>query len=213
MGPKIILLGDSIRQSYQDAVRNALAGRADVVGPEENGMHAGFTLDNLDRWLAELGTPDVVHWNNGLHDIGHTPARSPHQFPLDAYTENLGRIRTRLRRAGAAIVWATTTPVRPACGAGASQDAAQGLCRRGSALRSPDREFTPDDWSWDNEEIVWYNATARELMESDDVKVNDLHALVAADPGRFLAEDGVHLSAEGVRECAAAVSAAVEEFI
>lgn len=186
---KIILLGDSIRQSYQDAVKKALAGRAEVVGPEENGMHAAFTLDNLGRWLAELGTPDVVHWNNGLHDVGLNPARSPHQFPLDAYTENLSRIRTRLRRTGAVIVWATTTPVRP------------------------DREFTPDDWSWDNEEIIWYNATARELMESDDVKVNDLHALVVADPGRLLAEDGVHLSAEGVKECAAAVSAAIEESI
>ncbi len=187
--PKLLLLGDSIRQSYQDAVKKVLGKRAEVVGPAENCMHAAFTLDNLDRWLAELGVPDVVHWNNGLHDVGHDPARIPHQFQLDAYKANLSRVRARLRQTGAVIVWATTTPVRA------------------------DHEFQADGWSWDNEEIVWYNATARELMESDDVKVNDLHAVVEADPARFLAEDGVHLSAEGVLECAAAVAAAIEEFL
>ena len=187
--PKLLLLGDSIRLSYQDAVEKLVGKRAAVAGPAENCRHAAFTLDNLDRWLAEFGVPDVVHWNNGLHDVGRNPVRSPHQFPLSAYTENLRRIRALLRRRGAAIVWATTTPVHP------------------------ESTFTGDDWSWDNEEIVWYNATARELMESDDVKVNDLHALAAAEPGRFLAEDKVHLSPEGVRRCAEAVWGAVQEFI
>lgn len=187
--PKLLLLGDSIRLSYQDAVEKLVGRRAAVVGPAENCRHAAFTLDNLDRWLAELGDPHVVHWNNGLHDVGHNPWRSPHQFPLDAYTANLRRILARLRETGAEIVWATTTPIHP------------------------DSPFREDDWSWDSEEIVWYNATARELMESDDVKVNDLHALVAAEPGRFLAEDKVHLGPEGVRRCAEAVWGAVEEFI
>jgi lysophospholipase L1-like esterase len=186
---RLLLLGDSIRLSYQDAVRKLAGKRATVVGPAENCRHAAFTLDNLDRWLGELGDPQVVHWNNGLHDIAHDPRRSPHQFPLDAYTTNLRRILARLRRTGAEIVWATTTPVHP------------------------DSPFREDDCSWDNEEIVWYNATARELMESDDVKVNDLHALVAADPDRLLADDQIHLSPEGVGKCAEAVWGAVEEFI
>lgn len=186
---RVLLLGDSIRLSYQGAVKLLLAGRAEVVGPSENCRHAAFTLDNLDKWLAEVGPPDVVHWNNGLHDVGHNPTRSPHQFSLDAYTENLRRVRARLRRSGAAIVWATTTPVHPAS------------------------TFNDDDWSWDNEEIVWYNATVRELMESDDVKVNDLHSLVAADPDGLLSGDRIHLSAEGVARCAEAVCAAIEEFI
>jgi lysophospholipase L1-like esterase len=187
--PKVLLLGDSIRQSCQKAVKDILGKRAEVIGPAENCRHAAYTLDNLDRWLAELGTPDVVHWNNGLHDIGHNAARSPHQFPLDVYTANLRRIRERLRETGASIVWATTTPVRT------------------------DRVSTPDGWTWDNEEIVWYNATARELMDADDVKINDLHALVAGDRERFLSEDRVHLSDEGVAKCAQAVCAAAEEFI
>ena len=187
--PRVLLLGDSIRQSYQGAVKRRLAGRAEVVGPAENCQHAAFTLNNLDRWLAELGKPDVVHWNNGLHDVGCNPARSPHQFTLDVYTANLRLIVEKLRRTGAAIVWAATTPVHPDC------------------------EFTLEDWSWDNEEIVWYNATARELMESEDVKVNDLHSVIAADPDRLLADDKIHLSREGVEKCAEAVCAALEEFI
>ncbi len=34
--PKILLLGDSIRKSYQLSVAEKLAGVAEVVGPEDN---------------------------------------------------------------------------------------------------------------------------------------------------------------------------------
>jgi lysophospholipase L1-like esterase len=183
--PKVVLLGDSIRESYQPIVKEILDGRADVVGPDENCQFSAHTLANLDRWLEELGRPEVVHWNNGIHDVGHNPAREPVQFALQDYLSNLRAILAKLAATGAKTIWATTTPVHP------------------------ERPFVPDAWSWRNNEIDEYNAAARELMESSGLHVNDLHAVVAADPGRYLAEDMLHLSDEGKRSCADAVARAI----
>ena len=183
--PRVLLLGDSIRMSYQPRVTELLSGRAEVVGPAENCQFSAFTLEALDRWLAEIGQPDIVHWNNGLHDVGHNPDRSPVQYPLDAYLANLRAILARLRDTEAAVIWATMTPVHP------------------------NRPFVTTEWWWRNEEIDAYNAAARELMCTEGVPVNDLHAIVASDCNQYLAADMLHLSEAGVHRCAAAVFDAV----
>ena len=189
-GPKkALLLGDSIRMSYQPLVARMLAGRAEVVGPAENCQFSAHTLASLDGWLAELGRPDIVHWNNGIHDVGHNPDRSPVQYPLDIYVANLGEILRKLRQTGAQVIWATMTPVHP------------------------DRPFLDTQWSWRNEEIARYNEEALKLMEAEGVPVNDLHAIVAPDCGRYLAEDMLHLSDEGVQKCAQAVARAIENLL
>ncbi len=187
--PRVLLLGDSIRMSYQPAVRELLADEAEVVGPGENGQFALYTQGAIDRWLPQLGTPDVVHWNNGLHDVGHRPNRCPHQIPLEMYAGELPHILWRLRETGADVIWATTTPVHP------------------------DRPWSDTNWSWRNAEIDAYNIAALKVMRSRDVPINDLHALVAADYDRMLCPDQLHLSAEGVRTCAAAVAAAVRTVL
>jgi len=68
--PKVILLGDSQRGRYQPCVAQMLSDRAEVVGPGENGRFSLYTAMRLPIWLKELGTPDIVHWNNGLWDLG-----------------------------------------------------------------------------------------------------------------------------------------------
>ena len=183
--PKVLLLGDSIRMSYQVPVRKGLAEEADVVGPAENCQYSLYTLSSLERWLAELGTPDVVHWNNGIHDAGHNPNRAPVQIPLDVYRANLAFILKRLQATGAQIVWASSTPVHP------------------------DRPFRADQWSWRNAEIDRYNSAAQSLMQEHGIAVNDLHAVVSADPDRLLSEDQLHLSKAGIERCAQAVIEAI----
>jgi len=185
--PKVLLLGDSIRMSYQPLVREKLVDVAEVVGPAENCAFTLFTLARLETWLATLGTPDVVHWNNGLHDAGHNPARSPLQIPIDIYRMTLEFILERLEETGARIVWATTTPVHP------------------------ERPMRDDQWSWTNHEIEAYNATALELMQARGIAVNDLYAVVMRDVEENLAEDQLHLSDAGKERCAEAVAAAVRE--
>ena len=179
--PKVLLLGDSIRMSYQPLVAEALAQEADVVGPGENGQFSLHTLGRLPGWLGELGTPDIVHWNNGVHDCGYNPARTPVQIPLDVYAMTLTYILAQLRDTGATVLWATTTPVHP------------------------DRPFVDDTWSWHSEDVDTYNAAAMEVMQAADVPVNDLHAVIAADIDRFLSEDMLHLSDAGRHACRDAV--------
>ncbi len=187
--PKLLLLGDSIRMSYQPFVAELLESRAEVVGPADNCQYSLFTLSSLDRWVTELGQPDVVHWNNGIHDVGHNPARSPKQIPVDMYRDNLEFILRRLRAMTPRVVWAPSTPVYPG------------------------RPIRDTEWSWRNEEIDEYNRVARELMETNQIPINDLHALVWGDLDAHLAEDQLHLSEAGQQACARAVADAVEPYL
>lgn len=183
--PIVWLLGDSIRMSYQPLVANALAGIADVIGPAENGQFSLYTLSSLNRWIQELGKPDVVHWNNGIHDAGRNPDRRPVQIPLPDYRGNIELVLRRLREMTPHVIWATSTPVHP------------------------DRPFAADQWSWRNQEIDRYNQAALDVMRAHDVPVNDLHALVWEDYARYLAPDQLHLSEAGQRASAEAVVRAV----
>ena len=187
--PSVLLLGDSIRMSYQPHVARLLDGTAKVVGPADNCQYSLYTLSSLNRWIGELGQPDIVHWNNGIHDSGHNPARSPVQIPIDMYRANLEFILDQLTALTPNIIWATITPVHP------------------------DRPFRDTEWSWRNEEIDQYNDVARELMESMGVRINDLHALVWSNVSGFLSEDQLHLSATGQEACARAVASAVSALL
>ena len=187
--PRILLLGDSIRMSYQATVAKILSGRADVVGPADNCQFSTYTLESIDRWVSELGVPDVVHWNNGIHDAGHNPVRTPVQIPLETYGKNLELILSRLKEMTPNVIWATSTPVHP------------------------DRPFRDDQWGWRNEEIDQYNSVATELMNKRSISINDLHSLVAADPGLYLSEDQLHLSSEGIEKCAEAAAKAISAHL
>ena len=187
--PKVMLLGDSIRMSYQPLAADILRDVAKVVGPSDNCQYSLYTLSSLQRWLDELGRPDIVHWNNGIHDAGHNPSRSPVQMPLDMYSNNVAFILQQLLETKARVIWATTTPVHPA------------------------RPFYDDQWTWTNEEIDRYNTAALEIMKRFQVPVNDLHSIVMSDVDRFLSEDQLHLSEEGRQKCAEAVAAAIRPFI
>jgi len=183
---KLLLLGDSIRMSYQPVVAEMMKDVADVVGPAENCQFSAYTLASFDRWVEELGKPNIVHWNNGIHDVGHNPDRKPLQYPLDEYISNLRGIIGKLRKIGAEIIFATSTPVHP------------------------DRPFKNTEWAWRNEEIDRYNEASLELMKSEGILINDLHALVAEDADKYLSEDMLHLSQEGIKKCAEAVVEIVE---
>lgn len=183
--PRVLLLGDSIRMSYQPFVARLLDGKAEVVGPEDNCQYSLYTLSSLDRWLGDCGQPDIVHWNNGIHDSGHNPCRNPVQIPIDMYRANLECILDRLLSLTPIVIWATITPVHP------------------------DKPFRDTEWSWRNDEIDRYNAVARELMQTRGLRINDLHALVWANPSQYLSQDQLHLSEAGQEACARAVADSV----
>ena len=64
-----------------------------------------------------------------------------------------------------------------------------------------------------NKDIDEYNLVADQIMSRAEVMVNDLHGTIAADPQRFLANDGVHLSDEGQQAAAKAVVDSVHRLL
>lgn len=180
--PKVMLLGDSIRMSYQPLVAELLKGKAEVVGPRVNCRFSLFTLTSIPDWIGEFGKPDLIHWNNGIHDAGYNPARSPVQIPLEDYVGNLRLIVRHVRNnITEKLIFATSTAPHP------------------------DMPFSEKQWSWKQGDIERYNAAAAQVMDQCHVPVNDLYGIISADPDRLLADDQLHLSEDGVVRCARSV--------
>lgn len=156
--PRVLLIGDSISGGYQQGVKNLLAGKAVVVKNAGNAQHTGTGLKMLDEWLGD-GTWDVIHFNWGLWDVAHRNPESKNFGHLDKvdgkitttpsdYDKNLRELVARLKKSGATLVWASTTPV-------------------------PDGE--PGRIKGDE---VKYNAIAAKIMAENNIAIDDLHAEV-----------------------------------
>ena len=158
--PRILLIGDSISIGYTREVRRRFAGRANVHRPPDNCGPTIFGLEQLDGWLGS-GRWDVIYFNFGLHDLKFMDANGtyiipgPKDRPLASpaeYADNLRQIVVRLRRTGARLVFANTTPVPD-----------------GTVGRVEGSERA-------------YNATAEQVMRAAGVTINDLHAFATAHP-------------------------------
>ncbi len=99
--PRVLLIGDSVSRGYTQAVRKALAGKANVHRAPANCGPTASGLKNMDAWLGE-GKWDLIHFNFGIHDRA-TPAAD--------YTQRLDQIVQRLQKTGAKLIWASTTPI------------------------------------------------------------------------------------------------------
>jgi len=169
----VLLLGDSIRIGYQEAVRGRLSDVAHVLAPEENCLDTRNTLDKLDDWLAPR-TPDLVHVNLGLHDLKWSREDEAHQVPLEQYTQNVREILKQLGGVAATVIWATTTPVNE---------------KHHAAAKDFDR-FEMD--------VVRYNEAAVGVAEDVGVAVNPLFdRMIEAGSDEYLVNDGVHFTSEG----------------
>lgn len=109
--PKVVLLGDSIREHYAPIVAELLAGRAHVVTPKANERDTGTLLKNLDEWAVKE-RPDVVHFNSGIHDTKRDQKTGNLNVPPAQYEANLREIVKRLRaETKAKVVFALSTPL------------------------------------------------------------------------------------------------------
>ena len=176
--PVVILMGDSIRMNYQQAVVAGLKGKATVWAPKENCKHTEFLLENLEEWVKGRNAA-VVHINVGLHDIFLSSSTDQPRHSLEVYEKNLRAIFAKLKElTDAKIIFAQTTPVIES-----RQAASEGYKR--VVRREAD--------------VVKYNAKAAQIAKEADIEVNDLHAL-STRVGTYdvLREsDGIHLSKIG----------------
>jgi len=184
--PRVLLVGDSISMGYTLKVRALLHGRANVHRPAANCGDTGRGLAQLDAWLGD-GRWDVIHFNFGLHDLKYLdeagkyvpPEQGKQVTPLGQYEANLRALVARLRRTGARLVYATTTPVP------------DGTLGR---VAGDERR---------------YNESARRVMQELDIPVDDLCALVTAQPELQLPQN-VHFTPAGYDALAAAVTTSLE---
>jgi acyl-CoA thioesterase-1 len=158
--PRVLLIGDSISMGYTIPTRTALAGVANVHRIPTNGSSTDVGLKSLDAWLATDGANkkwDVIHFNWGLHDLKHwkdgkMDLAGPQVNPVEQYEKNLREIVARLKKTGAKLIWASTTPVPEGSGGRVFKD-----------------------------ELA-YNEAALRVMKSEGVAIDDLHAVVVAKP-------------------------------
>jgi len=182
---KVILIGDSIRLSYNDRVKQLLSDRAEVWGPADNCRFAKYTLWCINGWINEgaQNMPDVIHWNNGIWDTFKISENLPVFTPLDEYLHTMEQIYTELKKYNAKILFATTTPVG--------------------------EKFTADN----NDVIDRYNKAITSFMNDRGVPVNDLNAVIKSDMNRYIGEDLLHLSAEGIEAAAQQVTSFISKYL
>jgi acyl-CoA thioesterase-1 len=173
--PRVLLLGDSISIGYTVDVRDALAGVANVHRAPTNCGPTTRGLENIDGWLGE-GDWDVIHFNFGLHDLKYvdenlkntSPSKGSPQVPLEAYAENLDTLVNKMKKTGAQLIFATTTPV-------------------------PEGE--PQRVKGD---AIPYNRAAGEVMARHGVRVNDLYGYIYPHLATAQIQGGnVHFVREG----------------
>lgn len=190
---KVLLLGDSIRMGYAPYVRELLKDICEVIYDEfDNGRFAAYTLWQVNQLFRRHGHFDVVHWNNGYWDMNIEPPMTEAIHPVDEYVHFLKRIIKEIRRNGAQIVFATTTPI----------------LENGSAM---DNTGTGVTITYNNAWVQQYNKAACELMEKENITVNDLYTLCLQDDRYFKCEDLLHLTEEGYRRCAEQAAAIIRE--
>ncbi|MBN1673627.1 MAG: SGNH/GDSL hydrolase family protein [Kiritimatiellae bacterium] len=157
--PRALLIGDSISRGYTLAARKALAGKVNLHRAPANCGPTQMGLDNIEVWLGD-GRWDLIHFNFGIHDRRTDPA---------VYAANLETLVARLRRTGARLVWARTTPAPP-----------------------------PGDLEiFTAEECDRVNRVADEVMRKHGIPLDDLHAGILPHLAEMQNPNDVHFKEAG----------------
>jgi len=174
--PLVLLIGDSISGAYYPLVAKALAGKAVVAKSSDNGESTAVGVIKIDGWLGDTQW-DVIHFNWGVWDMYGWQYASDDRSPA-MYAQRLETLVVRMKKTGAKLIWATTTPVPPKA--------------EGTMLKRFKKEvvITP-------ELELQYREAALAVMQKHGVQINDLYALLKPRQKEFQAEDNVHFSGGG----------------
>ena len=106
--PRVLLVGDSICQAYQNVVRERLDEKVNVTyWVSSYCVTSPAYLPLLSVYLDEAKY-DVIHFNNGLHSLSQTT--------IDAYSEGYRAALELIcrKQPQAKIIWCTSTPLTDA---------------------------------------------------------------------------------------------------
>ena len=178
---KIVLLGDSIRQ----------IGYGATVSERLSGDFEVWQPDDNCRF-AKYTLRGLWDWQDGIRgaDIIHwnnglwdvSELFGDGEFtPIDEYVATMLRLARLLKQRAATVIFATTTPVRP---------------------ENPHNK---------NETIEAYNkALVPKLMEMG-VVINDLYTPLSRDLYKYIADDLIHLTEEGIKLAADTVETVIRK--
>ncbi len=179
--PRVLLIGDSISIGYTLTVRKLLEGKANVHRIPTNGGPTKNGVANLSKWIG-TSKWDIIHFNFGLHDLKHMEDGKRQVEPAD-YEHNLRSLVAELKKTGAKLIFATTTPV-------------------------PEGKLTPPRTFGD---VTIYNAIALKVMKENAVAVDDLNAAVAPEIAKLQNAHDVHYNAEGYKVLGQAAAKVIAE--
>ncbi len=169
--PRVLLIGDSVSRGYTQSVRKTLAGRANVHRAPANCGPTSMGLQKLDVWLG-AGKWDVIHFNFGIHD---------RNTPVAEYRQRLEQLVDRLKKTGAKLIWASTTPIPD----------------------DPAKQQTAAS-------IVERNEAAAQIMEKHGVATDDLFTAVTPHLETMQNPHDVHFNAAGYEFLGQQVGQAIE---
>lgn len=173
---RILLIGDSISVGYTPEVIGRMRGIAHVDRlANSRGINDPALFKEIGYLLAE-NRYAAVHFNNGLHGV---------HIPDEVYASCLSHTVQLLKQyaRGAALVWASSTPVT--------------LPATSSALDSEKNAL-----------VLRRNARAAQIMRSYDIPLDDLYAVVVSRP-ELGSGDGYHYSPEGYVALGTAVAESI----
>lgn len=188
--PRVLLIGDSISIGYHLAVRDELKGIANVHRPATNCGPTTRGVQSIDSWLGD-GKWDVIHFNFGLHDLKYVdeqgknaqPDKGQPQVSLADYEKNLETLVARMKKTGAKVIFATTTPVP-----------------EGSPARKLDDQKK-------------YNEAAVAVMQRHDVAIDDLHAFALPKLAEIQLPANVHFKPAGSKVLGGQVAAEIKRVL
>lgn len=203
--PRVLILGDSISIGYTPVVQELLKAEAVVLRPtrtnpktkktaNENCAGTSNGVKHIDRWLKlDGGNWDVIHFNFGLHDLKRVDPKTgansnnpddPHQADPETYEKQLREIVGKLKKTGAKLIFATTTPY--------------------PAGVKPHRDI---------EDVKRYNEIALKIMRENEIAVNDLYSVILPRLKELQRPVNVHFTPEGSKVLGEVVTKQIREAL
>ena len=191
--PKVLIIGDSISIGYTSYVVENLKGVAEVRRHKGNAGPTIRGVAQIDEWLGKEQW-DLIHFNWGLWDMYgwqyHKEDRSP-----EAYGKRLESLVGHLKKTGAKLIWATTTPACPA-----NEKTMEGRFEQKVRI-APELERK-------------YLEVALAVMKKHGVEVNDLHAFMKPRWKKYaIADNNVHFTQLGSRKLGEQVAKAIQSAL
>ncbi|MFC5457573.1 SGNH/GDSL hydrolase family protein [Prosthecobacter fluviatilis] len=181
--PRVLLIGDSISMGYTLPVRKLLEGKANVHRIPTNGGPTKNGVANIAKWLG-TGKWDVIHFNWGIHDLKYMPDGKRQVEPV-AYEANLRSLVATLKKTGAKLIWATTTPIP-------------------EGELNPPRKFG---------QVKEYNEIAAKVMAENGIAIDDLNAWITPQLATMQKARDVHYTAAGSDYLAKQVAAEITKAL